>query len=165
MRTPQAWASEVADASQSWIADQQKRADTAAQFVLTRLGEHEYPTLEGLHRGEYVKDDDVRVRDGEESIEVILVRQDDHGYRAENGRRLGPNGEVDAEVLDDVLGGTLRLPTRLTRSGMESLRTLDGWRDHPWLRYSRALVLDRDSRARVGEAKVRYEEKLGLRVE
>ncbi|WP_328397855.1 CRISPR-associated helicase Cas3' [Nocardia sp. NBC_00416] len=163
--TPQAWVSEVADASQSWIADQQKRADTAAQFVLTRLGEHEYPTLEGLHRGEYVKDDDVRVRDGEESIEVILVRQDDHGYRAENGRRLGPNGEVGAEVLDDVLGGTLRLPTRLTRSGMESLRTLDGWRDHPWLRYSRALVLDRDSRATVGEARVRYKEKLGLRVE
>jgi CRISPR-associated endonuclease/helicase Cas3 len=121
--------------------------------------------LEGLHRGEYVQDDEVRVRDGEESIEVILVRQDAHGYRTENGRRLGPNGEVSAEVLDDVLGGTLRLPTRLTRSGMESLRTLDGWRDHPWLRYSRALVLDRDSRATVGEARVRYEEKLGLRAE
>ncbi|NKY33873.1 CRISPR-associated helicase/endonuclease Cas3 [Nocardia speluncae] len=162
---PEAWADEVADALRTWTADQRKRADTAAQFVLTRLGEHEYPTLEGLHRGEYVKDDDVRVRDGEESIEVILVRGDTRGYRAENGRRLGPNGEVPAEVLDDVLGGTLRLPMRLARSGLESLRPLDGWRDHPWLRYSRALILDRDSRGAVGEARVRYDEELGLVVE
>lgn len=162
---PGAWADEVADALRAWTADQQKRADTAAQFVLTRLGEHEYPTLEGLHRGEYVNDDDVRVRDGDEAIEVILVRQDDRGYRTENRRRLGPNGEVVAEVLDDVLGGTLRLPGKLRRSALESLRPLDGWRDDPWLRYSRALVLDCDGQGAVGEFSVRYDAELGLVVE
>ncbi|MFE3444953.1 CRISPR-associated helicase Cas3' [Nocardia sp. NPDC059180] len=162
---PEAWVDEVAAALRTWTADQRKRADTAAQFVLTRLGEHEYPTLEGLHRGEYVKDDDVRVRDGEESIDVILVREDDRGYRSENGRRLGPNGEVPAEVLDDVLGGTLRLPMRLARPGMESLRPLDGWRDHPWLRYCPALILDNDSRGAVGTARIRYDARLGLVVE
>ncbi|MFI6367972.1 CRISPR-associated helicase Cas3' [Nocardia sp. NPDC050630] len=164
---PQLWADAVAEAFQVWSDEQQQRVDTAAHFVLTRLGEHENPTLEGLHRGSgsYVSDEDVRLRDGEEGIEVVLVRGDDRGFRSENKHRLGPNGEVTDEVLDDVLGGTLRLPPKLREAALESLRPLDGWRDHPWLRYGRALVLDGDGRGIVGDCRVRYGDSLGLVVE
>ncbi|WP_433593977.1 CRISPR-associated helicase Cas3' [Nocardia sp. CA-145437] len=162
--SPQGWADAVAEAWQEWSDDQRQRADNAARFVLTRFGEHENPTLAGLHRGsgEYVSDSDVRVRDGEEGIEVILVRADELGYRSENGQRLGPNGEVADEVLDHVLGGTLRLPRKLRAAVLATLRPLDGWRDHPWLRYSHALAIDNDGRTAVGEYRVCYDAAQGL---
>ncbi|MFI5501012.1 CRISPR-associated helicase Cas3' [Nocardia asteroides] len=157
------WTDDVADAWQAWTEDKRCRADNAARFVLTRLGEHEYPTLAGLHRGtgSYIADDDVRVRDGEEGIEVVIVRSDDRGYLSENGHRLGANGEVAEEVLEDLLGGTLRLPAKL-RSAVLATRALDGWRGHPWLRYCRPLVLDSEGRASVGEYRVRYDAAQGL---
>ncbi|WP_153345321.1 CRISPR-associated helicase Cas3' [Nocardia aurantia] len=164
---PESWAGEVGEAYQSWRDDQQKRADKAAPFLLTRLGEHGNPTLEGLHRGSgtYVSDDDVRVRDGEEGIEVVLIRRDEHGFRSENRHQLGSHGEVADEVLDHVLGGTLRLPTKLRGAANASLRPLDGWRDDPWLRYSRALIVDGDGRGPVGDYRIRYDQLLGLVIE
>ncbi|MFF5037938.1 CRISPR-associated helicase/endonuclease Cas3 [Nocardia salmonicida] len=164
---PASWEPDVAEALLEWRDEQRLRAAMATRFVLTRLGEHARPTLEGLHRGagDYVRDEDVRVRDGEEGIEVILIRRDEHAIRSENKHRLGPHGEVADEVLDHVLGGTLRLPPKLRRAAEKGLRPMDGWRDHPWLRYSRALELDGESRGQVGDTWVRYDDELGLVIE
>jgi len=112
--------------------------------------------------GADVPDDQVFVRDGDKTVEVVLVRHDGVGYRTMSGRWLGINGEASPELVDDVLGGTVRLPASLTSEASKQLRPLDGWRDHPWLRYSRALTLDEDGAAVIGTRAVRYDDELGL---
>lgn len=162
-KVPQAWQETVSHALKRWQHDQQRRADSAAEYLLTRLGEHGRSTLAGLHRGEVadLADLQARVRDGADSVEVVLVRHDGRGYRTENQRWLGSHGEASPELVDDVLGGTVRLPAGLTGQA-KALRPLPGWRDHPWLRYSRALTLDADSDGMVGTQRVRYDDELGL---
>jgi len=164
---PEGWESAGAAALQDWQDDRRTRADAATRHLLTRLGEHSRPTLAGLHRmgGEDAPDDQVFVRDGDKTAEVVLVRHDGAGYRTMTGRWLGINGEASPDLVDDVLGGTVRLPATLTSAAIKELRPLDGWRDQPWLRYSRALVLGADGATAVGTWAVTYDDELGLIVE
>lgn len=161
------WEADAAVALEAWLSDRRGRADAAGNFLLTRFGEHDRTTLAGLHwlAGQDGPDDQVLVRDGEKTVEVVLVRYDGRGYRTMTGRWLGTAGEASPELVDDVLGGTVRLPASLTADALAELRPLDGWRDHPWLRYSRAMVLDEAGTAVVGKRSVRYDDELGLVVE
>ncbi|WP_329492942.1 CRISPR-associated helicase Cas3' [Kitasatospora herbaricolor] len=166
---PAGWRPAELKARQEWELRQQQRRQAAAQYLLTRSGEHEAQTLEGLHYGGHGTlaegQFEALVRDGERSVEVVLVRRDDKGVHAVGGRRLGPGGEVAAGLVDDVLAGTVRLPAGLTLVAEQELGPLAGWRDHPWLRYSRALVLDGQGKAVLGDFRLRYDDLLGLVVE
>lgn len=150
-----------------WLDAQRSRASNAEAFLLTKRGERTRPTLDGLHRGDAQgirSEDDLTavVRDGEPSIEVIIVRRRRGGYAAWNGVSLGVNGEASTEVLDDVLGGTTRLPISLTKAAEADLRPLDGWSGHPWLRYAKALVLEESGYQQLGRHLVHYDDDLGL---
>lgn len=165
---PEAWAEAERAAFAAWDADQQARTDSAQKYLLTRFKEHENTTLEGLHYAETKGADDVVqaiVRDGEPTIEVVIVHEDANGYTTWRGRRLGINGEVRADILDEVLGGTVRLPAKLATAAESELQPLDGWRDHPWLRYSRALKLDPQGRASLDRWTLHYDTDLGLVVD
>lgn len=164
---PESWAESERQARTDWETRQRTRAESAEPFLLARAGEHTRPTLEGLHRGGVSKglteeQHQAVVRDGDRSVEVVLVQRDDHGYRALSRRSLGPHGEASRDVLEDVLGGTVRLPSKLTEAAEAELGPLEGWRDHPWLRYSRALPLDASGAARLGDYVLRYDSLLGL---
>lgn len=164
---PAGWAEAEREACREWEARQAKRRAEAAQYVLTRAGEHGALTLEGLHVGAHSKlvegQFEALVRDGDRSAEVVLVHRTGGGeVRAVTGRKLGPNGEVAAEMLDDVLSGTVRLPAKLTTAAEQELGPLPGWRDHPWLRYSLALELDESGAAVLGDYQLHYDDQLGL---
>jgi CRISPR-associated endonuclease/helicase Cas3 len=164
---PGKWAEAERQARADWETRQRARAESAEPFLLTRAGEHTRRTLEGLHSGGVSQGlseehHQAVVRDGDRSVEVVLVRRDDRGFRALSGRSLGPQGEASRDVLEDVLGGTVRLPARLTEAAEAELGPLDGWRGHPWLRYSRALPLDESGTARLGDHVLRYDPLLGL---
>ncbi|MFI5620259.1 CRISPR-associated helicase Cas3' [Streptomyces sp. NPDC051567] len=166
---PQEWqeAGEVACRQQG---DRNRaRAEEARQFLLTPHGEHERRTLAGLHYGGSTagsNEDSLRaaVRDGDESVEVVLVVRDERDavFRTLAGRALSVNGDVAPDVLDEVLGSAVRLPSKFTQPALE-LGPLPGWHGHPWLRRSRALVLDASRTARLGEFTVSYDDDLGLR--
>lgn len=163
---PATWVEEEQAAWQKWDERQCGRAANAAPFLLTRKGEHANATLDGLHYGgtpDSLSEQQfqVLVRDGDRSIEVVLVRGEARGFRTLKGRSLGVNGEASAELVEEVLAATVRLPTKLTTAAQD-LRPLDGWRDHPWLRHSRALVLDARGSTVIGDHAVRYDEDLGL---
>ncbi|MGJ6968827.1 CRISPR-associated endonuclease Cas3'' [Streptosporangium sp. G11] len=174
---PPSWAGAQQEAYATWQAEQRERAESAEKYLLTRRNEHTQPTLEGLHYGAghgRVTEEKLQalVRDGEPSVEVVLVRHDGRGYRTLGGRWLGVNGEALAqEVLEETLGATVRLPSTLTDAAEHGLSPLEGWRDHPWLKRTRAVVLEEngDSAAgavgAVGEYMLRYDEHLGLIVD
>ncbi|WP_435843847.1 CRISPR-associated helicase Cas3' [Streptomyces hirsutus] len=166
---PEAWqeAGEVACREQE--NRDRARAEEARQFLLTPHGEHERRTLAGLHYGGSTAGSDegslqAAVRDGDESVEVVLVVRDEGGavFRTLAGRALSVNGDVAPDVLDEVLGSVVRLPPKFTQSALE-LGPLPGWHGHPWLRRSRALVLDASRRAHLGDLTVSYDDEFGLR--
>lgn len=170
---PEPWRSAGEVAAKEQENHHRVRAESAQDFLLTLRGERELPTLAGLHFGgtSAGSDEDslrAAVRDGDESVEVVLVtRDDDEGvYRTLSGRSLGVNGDVAAEVLDDVLGTVVRLPAfpaQLTSVALR-LTPLPGWHGHMWLRRARVLVLDASGGAVLGDSALSYDDELGLRV-
>jgi CRISPR-associated endonuclease/helicase Cas3 len=169
---PPAWAAVAAQALIDWSDRERQRADRAATYTLTRPGAYETDTIAGLHRGSTLvasADEEplsVVVRDGERSVEVVVLREDEHGYRTWNGRPLGPNGDTSPDVVDDVAAGLLRLPARASlTSAADSLRPLPGWVGHAWLGYAKALVLDETGSITLGGFRLRYDDALGLLME
>ncbi|WP_399932238.1 CRISPR-associated helicase Cas3' [Streptomyces kanamyceticus] len=166
---PEAWrkAGEVAGLEQE--NRNRARAEEARQYLLTPHGEHERRTLAGLHYGGATAGSDedslqAAVRDGDESIEVVLVvrSEGDEVFRTLAGRSLSVNGDVAPDVLDEVLGSVVRLPPKFTQAALQ-LGPLPAWHGHPWLRRSRALVLDASRRAQLGGFTVSYDDEFGLR--
>ncbi|MEU0650276.1 CRISPR-associated helicase Cas3' [Streptomyces umbrinus] len=168
---PQTWREAGEAARREQESRDRARAENAQQFLLTAPGEHERRTLAGLHYGGSTAGSDesslrAAVRDGDESVEVVLVvrESDDAVFRTLAGRALSVNGEVAPDVLDEVLGSVVRLPSKWTQTASQ-LGPLPGWHGHPWLRRSRALVLDASHRARLGDFTVSYDDEFGLRQE
>jgi CRISPR-associated endonuclease/helicase Cas3 len=169
---PTGWQASADAALQEWCEARDRRRSRADQFLLAgedRLGE---PTLKGLHERSIddLRDDDqvaAVVRDGEPSVEVVLVRRSEAGYLTLGGRSLGPNGDVvttDETVLDEVMRASVRLPARpaLTKAALDELRPLPGWGRDPWLRRTRALELDDSWSAQLGGRQLTYSTELGL---
>ncbi|MYV46291.1 CRISPR-associated helicase Cas3' [Streptomyces sp. SID2888] len=159
-----------AGAWEQWQAKEREREKNAEGYLLCRRREWAFPTLEGLHyagsRAASEEQLDAVVRDGDPSVEVVIVRRDFGGYRAVDGTWLGVHGEVDDdEVTDRLMGGTVRLPSRLTDAAQAELSALPGWAGRPWLRYRLALVLEEDGTRLMGADRVSYHDVLGLVIE
>ncbi|MBB0244753.1 CRISPR-associated helicase Cas3' [Streptomyces alkaliphilus] len=165
---PPAWREVAEAARRRWEDTERKRADRAAGSLLTRRGDREGSTLAGLHvagRAESGGDATVEwlVRDGDPTVEVIVVVREGGVLHTLSGRALSVNGDVPDELLEDLLGGTVRLPSSLTEAAMEELRPLPAWFGHARLRYCPALVLDHGRGTALGKYEVDYDEELGLR--
>jgi CRISPR-associated endonuclease/helicase Cas3 len=156
-------------AEKEWLREQEKRTGSAAKFLLGRPRESTAATLSGLHYGDThgVAEDealDAVVRDGDPTVEVVIVRRTQRGYRTLRGVPIGVNGEASENLIDEVLGGTTRLPAKLTALAKENLGPLNGWLGHQWLKHSRALVLEQAGTAQLGTYVLGYDAELGLTV-
>ncbi|MGI5133172.1 CRISPR-associated helicase Cas3' [Pseudonocardia sp. CA-107938] len=171
---PDDWASRMATAQANHEWSEGERAAAAKQFLL--VGEQDFgaPTLAGLHdRHSADLDSDEKVaavvRDGDPSIEVVLVRREAGSYLTLAGRPIGPHGEgvTDDAVLDEVTSATVRLPPHndLTQAALATLAPLSGWAFDPWLRRTRALVIEPELSVALGRYLLCYDTDLGLIVE
>jgi CRISPR-associated endonuclease/helicase Cas3 len=165
---PESWRAVADEAGQEAIHKRRRQKAKAQDFLLTGEFSANDVTLAGLHdRGtaDLVDDDAVAavVRDGPETVEVVLVRRDERGHRTLDGRDLGPNGDAvwDAAVAEEVTRSTVRLPPQFTAEA-QSLLPLVGWRGHPWLGRSKALVLEQDGSTVLGHRRIFYDRELGL---
>jgi len=170
---PASWTEIAARYRQEWAERQAKRTVRAAGFLLSGPAQFGVTTLAGLHEratAPLSTEEQVAavVRDGEESVEVILVRRDPAGgYRSIAGRRLGMHGEAavsDNTLLEQVVADTVRLPANapLTAAALKELTPLPGWQGDAWLRRARALVLDENLTAALGEHRLTYDHDTGL---
>jgi CRISPR-associated endonuclease/helicase Cas3 len=166
---PAEWSVIAGHALRKWKDREGTRAEKAKIHRLTRNGHYQAETIEGLHVGATQvtsvdpEPESVVIRDGERSVEVVLVRQDDRGYSTWTGQPLGPNRDASRDFVDDVAAGLLRLPARksITDAALK-LGPLPGWVKHPWLGWARALVLDKDESTVLGGRVLRYDDELGL---
>jgi CRISPR-associated endonuclease/helicase Cas3 len=177
--TPAEWAATVAEARAARAGNEEKRRSRAEPFLLAGKGRITGRSLAGLHRKDTdapdAPDDDdavgAVVRDGPETIEVVLVRQDEQGYHTLEGRPLGPDGAAtDEDTVEAILRSSVRLPARADRHGRatltpvakKELRPLPGWATDSWLRRVRALVLNPAGEALLGGRRLTYHPELGL---
>lgn len=168
---PELWQDRAAAAQAEAAAQRAGREAAARQFVLAGEDELGRPTLAGLHERSVseTEDDDVAaaVRDGDESIEVVLVRRTPGGYLTLTGRALGPQGAAavsDNDVLDEVARCAVRLPAhpQITEAAKTTLRPLAGWSGDPWLARARALELDDEHTTELGGYRLTYCPERGL---
>ncbi len=143
---PSSWREAATQAEEEWHAAQRDRASKADEFRLSTHGQLTAKTLDGLNNEQRIGQatDGVRVRDGEPSEEVVLIRRVGDRYRSWDGAvDLGEIGELGREHPKAVLAGAVKLPTSRRYHGLASkLRPLPDWHDDPWLRHSRVVVLD-----------------------
>jgi CRISPR-associated endonuclease/helicase Cas3 len=172
---PSSWHDAMAAAEAKWAAKQRDRRASARDFLLAGDNDLGRPTLAGLHEqatADLADDDRVAavVRDGDESVEVVLVRRGGHGFLTLSGRPMGVNGEAvsDPAVLEEVARATIRLPASrptLTNAAL-ALRPLPGWGvAGAWLGHARALVLENDLSASLGGLRLTYDNEIGLTVD
>ena len=166
---PAEWSAAAEEAANQHARELGRR--TAEGFLLAGPDALGTVTLAGLHdlSTANLHDEDAVakvVRDGEPSVEVVLVRRGERGYLTLDGRSLGVTGETvsDAEIAGQVIRSAVRLPARpeLTRAAEQELRPLPGWGTDPWLSRTRALVLDEAMSARLGGRLLTYDVDLGL---
>ncbi|MFE3110614.1 CRISPR-associated helicase Cas3' [Kitasatospora indigofera] len=160
------WPEKTQKALEEWASDNRQRQDVADRYILTRRGEWSALTLAGLHYAATQTTDEEQistlVRDGEESIEVILLRYDSNQYITLNDTRLGPNGAVgNDDQLDAVTGSSLRLPVKLTDHAIP-LTPLPAWRSHPVVKYMRVIELSSNLTVQLGPYAITYDKELGL---
>jgi CRISPR-associated endonuclease/helicase Cas3 len=169
-RLPPAWSEAGEIAAQERDRTQRERSENARQFLLSPDGAVGAPTLKGLHSRSTSDLDEEQVaavvRDGEPSVEVVLIRGGEDGYRTLGGSPLGVGGEAvsDHELLEQVMADTVRLPAspEITAAARQELRPLPGWGLDPWLSSTRALTLGPDSGASLGGHRLTYDFDLGL---
>jgi len=173
---PRTWRPRADRALAEHVAAGARRTANAQQYLLTTPDTRYGPdntTLAGLHAhptADLPDEDAVSavVRDGEQSVEAVPVLHDpDLGtYRTLTGHPLGPTGERSCHdhIVERILHDTLRLPGRreITAAALAELRPLPGWTSHPWLRTTRALVLDDDRTCVLGDHELTYDDDLGL---
>lgn len=185
---PDAWQEAMSDARRVL---EKRNSDKIAQAKLFRLGEvdGDEPTLIGLL---YANADDptqeargrATVRDGDETIEVLVLQRDGGGVLRTvstlpegGGRPLPLDAAPDWTLTRTILGSSLRLPAMLAKreGGIEGLiRSLElgfaaedelqNWHASRELRGELALVLDENGDGRLPGFILHYDRTYGLEV-
>ncbi|MFG2043926.1 CRISPR-associated helicase Cas3' [Dactylosporangium sp. NPDC048998] len=166
---PAGWRTEVDAALAQWRHSDAVRRDNANRFILAGVGELYRADLAGLHdRPTRDLDDDdavsAVVRDGADSIEVVVLRRRGDLKYTLDGRSLGPADTMisDPDVAEAVARSTVRLPAALSEAALLELTPLSEAGGDPWLRRIRVLELDDGNSAVLGRRRLSYDLELGL---
>lgn len=163
---PSTWQEELARARREWEANEDERVANAERYVLRKPT---HASLESLHRGggAEASDDDpgvrAHVRDGDPSVEVILLEGDTTQARLPDGIPVPLDEQPDDELGRRVLGRLVRLPAWLTEAALAHGVRPAGWRRSGWLSSIPLLLLD-EGRAHLGDQVVTYDSEHGLEV-
>lgn len=176
---PPEWADVVGEAWRRYADEQAERRQRAETFLLPPVQAHG-SSLYGLSRISAPVDEDspqgqACVRDGGESLEVVVVQRGQGGDRVPDwvpgGGEPLPLREVEPDPRQARLlaGCVLRLPRRMTVPGVidRVIAALErdwfpGWQRAPYLSGQLALVLDDEGCAEVAGFRLRYDRRRGL---
>lgn len=113
-----------------------------------------------------------RVRDGTDTIEVILIKRKGDGlYLLDDTTNI--SGDLTSALAKKISQQTIRLPHIFnykidkTIKELETLNNeeLPRWREEPWLKGSLGIILDEENRANLMEYRIRYDKQYGLKCE
>jgi CRISPR system Cascade subunit CasA len=182
---PDRWAEALAEGERAYrahVADKRERADAFRLGPVRRPGR---PVIGWLDAGVGDADDTpqgrAQVRDGEESLEVLVVQRRRDGTLTtvpwldggRGGLELPEHAAPPPHAAQAVAASALTLPWHFTKpwvvdrtiAELERFR-VEAWqvKDCPWLAGELILVLDEDCQTRLAEFDVRYSQADGLLV-
>lgn len=162
---PESWRAAAHQALKDEEAERVLRQERAATYRLDEDPDTDRATLINLHRQSSAETDTnsghAVVRDGDDTLEVSLVRRTADGFFTLGRRTLGVNAErvSDDKLAREVLGDSVRLRWR---DELEQVGPLPQWRGHRLLGFMPVLVVDDKGAADIGRWHVRYDEEIGL---
>ena len=161
---PSGWADAERAAREEAAASAEERRLVARTWRLDQDPEVERADLSRLHDGSGTASEESGrpvVRDGDDSVEVSLIRLTSRGYETLSGRPLGRQGEraSDRELAREVLGDSVRLRWR---SDLATLAPFPQWTGLPLLATMPVVVLDEGGAGIAGRRTVCYDPELGL---
>jgi CRISPR-associated helicase Cas3/CRISPR-associated endonuclease Cas3-HD len=181
---PAGWVDAMEEAWRTYVEAQAMRKQRAQDFALPPVGPHGRDLYDLSHVSVGDVDEDspagqACVRDGGESVEVVVVQRGEDGtdripdWVPSGGETLPfRHVEVPARLARVLAGCTLRLPFRLTQPQVidQVIAELErdwfeGWQRTPLLTGQLALVLDDRASATLAGHVLRYDRRLGLVVE
>lgn len=184
MVCPPGWATAAAAAQEADRERSEQRRSAAQHFILSPPNRNR--TMIGWVRAGVGDVDDnaagaAQVRDGEESLEVVVMQSDGAGgfitadwIERNKGQQIPTFGPLPSDLARTLAACTLRLPLALCHPGvvddviaaLEATQAFDSFQQQPLLRGQLVLVLDGNRRAivRHGAAHFRltYDPKRGL---
>lgn len=178
---PTGWQTVLDEARQVFVSEEARRRQTADAFALPPVGTAGTSPY-GFSRGSAgnVDEDSPQgqgyVRDGGESVEVVVIQRGDDGTDripdwVDGGGEMLPLRDypVPYAQAKALARCTLRLPFALVHEGIidEVIDELerdwfDGWKKSPFLRGQLALVLDDDATRELAGHRLRYDTRMGL---
>jgi CRISPR-associated endonuclease/helicase Cas3 len=171
---PRPWRESYAAAQAVQAEAKREWEQRAARCVLGGRDSMGKVTLAGLHAGQLgtlAGDDEVAavVRDGPETVEVMLIQERGGNYYTLEGRRLTAGAvpvDDDEAAIAGAAASLVRLPPAddLTKAGKE-LSPLAAFDSDPDLGGLRVLRLDSDWRGKLAGREVRYDREVGLVVD
>lgn len=174
--TPAGWEAAMAEARKAALDDQDRRTSAAGVYVLGPPGRSDLVGWTSGVSGDLTSEarGHAAVRDGQESLEVIVVqrRADGQIYRwgaADEATPVPIDFEPDLRLARRISADTLRLapamtaPWRIDRTitALERNR-FEGWQASRWLREQLVLVLDENCRCVLAGFNITYDDELGL---
>ncbi|MDR2454623.1 MAG: CRISPR-associated helicase Cas3' [Bifidobacteriaceae bacterium] len=168
---PQPWRASYEAARVAQAQDQRQSEQRAQRCVLGGSDSFDKPTLAGLHAwqlGTLADDDEVAavVRDGPETVEVMLIKKRGGNRYTLGGRKL-TTGDVpvddDERAVAEASASLVRLPPipELTKEA-KRLGPLAAFGSDPHLSGLRVLELDADARGEMAGHSLSYDPELGL---
>jgi CRISPR-associated endonuclease Cas3-HD len=172
---PAVWQEALAEARVAFEAARQRREEAAKDCLLAPVeqitGHGHLGFLHVREQGTAAEDDDPRmtsqVRDGDPSIEVLLLHRGEDGLTLPlpDGRPVPIDSPPPDDLLEALLEQAIRLPAELTHVAERECPAPAGWKEHPWLRRRRLLALPASGTARfTGRHAITYDAALGLEV-
>lgn len=173
------WQEAVAAADADAAYEHEQRRTNAGAFL---LGEPPADSIVGWTEGSAGEADGARgqaqVRDGEDSLEVIVLRQ--VGSEVRVLPWVEPHGDTvvvtdhppAGPIAQSAAACTLRLPAQMSRPWVidRVIAALErngfrAWQESPWLRGQLVIVLDENLSTAVGPFHLTYHRELGLEIE
>ncbi|MFT4104375.1 MAG: CRISPR-associated helicase Cas3' [Lacrimispora sp.] len=113
-----------------------------------------------------------KVRDGTDSIEVILIKRKEDGlYLLDDTTNI--DGDLTPALAKKISQQTIRLPHIFNYETDKVIKELEmrnndelpRWKDEPWLKGSLGIILDEENRANLRKYKIYYDKQYGLKCE
>lgn len=152
------------------------KENNAKAFLLNRPHSSREKSLIGWLKDNVLKDTEeaglAKVRDGTDSIEVILVkRKGDDLYLLDNITKI--SSELNSVLAKKISQQTIRLPfvfhyktdELIEELEMRNIKELSNWQEQPWLKGSLGLVIDEDNKTTLLGYKIQYDSHYGLMYE
>lgn len=181
---PPSWQPALRTARAAAERDARERAEAASAFLLDEVGPAGRDLVGWVSAGVGDLDDDHRgraqVRDGEETLEVLVVQQDGHDglltpswIERGGGQQIPLDLEMPWPVARTIASCTLRLPLALSHPGVidQTIKALEpayypSFQQTPLLAGQLVLVLDENCQTRLrlstGEFELTYDPAWGL---